>query len=132
MLLHFKQDTLRLNILATQKEKKKQTKQQNMTSFFLVHLSLAPLNLKSIISSHNKVTCQYKLARYPCQLSYFSQLIFGESIDVREYTVQSNSILYVNTQTAGWMQVRLPQWYCMQRWKGEGIGVSCSSGTMPR
>lgn len=103
-----------------------------MTSFFLVHLPLAPLNLKTIISSYSKVTsCQYKLAHYLCQLSYFSLLIFGESIDVCEYTVQSNSILYGNTQRAGWMQVRLPQWDCMQRLEGEGISVSCSSGTMP-
>lgn len=65
------------------------------------------------------------------KLSYFSLLIFGGCVDVCEYTEQSTSILHVDAQIAGWVQVRLPQWHWAQEWEGEGISLS-SSGAKSR
>lgn len=44
-----------------------------------------------------------------------------------EYTEQSTSILHVDAQIAGWVQVRLPQRHWTQEWEGEGISVSSSA-----
>lgn len=58
------------------------TKKATKYDFILsgpVPISLAPLNLKTIISSYSKVSfSQYELALNPCHLTYFSRLIFGE------------------------------------------------------
>lgn len=95
-----------------------------------VHISLAPFHFMTIISSYSKVTFSQT-----CTLSLSTQLLQPPYLWWEYWCVWIYSAVQFyticNTQRARWMQVRLTQWYCMQRWKGEGISVSCSSGTTP-